>query len=176
MAPARADCPRTASVRLIARSSTTRRRNTAAPVLSSTRSTRAKIASSGNSPVVAQAVSFSFSLLWQQATQTYSHFQSSPFTGYDKTGMATWPNGQLEVRRYGGPLHDQPSNLTAYNETVSIAWPVAVVRMGELSPGDNSGLGGETTAKLACIRADKASEGGMVPGKPSSTANGKVWW
>ncbi|KAK7994647.1 hypothetical protein PG991_016235 [Apiospora marii] len=91
---------------------------------------------------------------------------------YNKTRMASWPNGQLEVRRYGGPRHDQPRNLTAYNETGSIAWPVAVVRKGE-PPAGNSGLGGETTAKLACVRADKAAEGDLNPGKPSSTADGK---
>ncbi|KAK7913779.1 hypothetical protein PG985_011482 [Apiospora marii] len=91
---------------------------------------------------------------------------------YNKTRMASWPNGQLEVRRYGGPLLDQPRNLTAYNETGSIAWPVAVVRRGD-PPADNSGLGGETTAKLACVRADKAPEGNVAPGKPSSKADGK---
>ncbi|KAK8073163.1 hypothetical protein PG996_006511 [Apiospora saccharicola] len=66
------------------------------------------------------------------------------------------------LRRYDGPLHDQANNMTAYNETGSIAWPVAVVWFGD-SPTDNSGVGGKTTAKLACVRANKAAEGAWSP-------------
>ncbi|KAK7986877.1 hypothetical protein PG988_001865 [Apiospora saccharicola] len=93
---------------------------------------------------------------------TYLHFNPSPSTSHNKTGMASWPNGQLEVRRYGGSLHDQANNMTAGNETGSIAWPVAVVRFGD-PPTDNSGVGWETTAKLACVRANKATEGAWSP-------------
>ncbi|KAK7961568.1 uncharacterized protein PG986_002393 [Apiospora aurea] len=84
----------------------------------------------------------------------------------NSTDMNSWPNGQLEVRRYGGPLHDSPNDLTSYNETGSIAWPVAVVR-SEPRPGNTSRID-RTTAKLSCVRANKAAEGGSVPGKPST--------
>jgi hypothetical protein len=87
-----------------------------------------------------------------------------------------WPDGKIDVRRFGGPPHDA-GNLTAYNETGSLAWPVAIMwgpsfnttwrdESGQL---DLSGAG----AKLSCVRAKDATPGSTAPGSITVSAGNR---
>ncbi|KAK6829902.1 hypothetical protein PG990_011857 [Apiospora arundinis] len=79
-------------------------------------------------------------------------------------------------RRYGGSLRDSPNNLMSYNETGSIAWPIAVVQEQDPRPNGNGLLDGPS-AKLSCIIASMASSRASAPGKPSTAgdqSNGSI--
>ncbi|CAJ2513934.1 Uu.00g020530.m01.CDS01 [Anthostomella pinea] len=71
----------------------------------------------------------------------------------------SWGAGQLVVQTYGGPPTSQ-GNITAYDQTGSLAWPYMVV-WGSIATGSTP------TSQLTCIRASNASAGSEVPGTSS---------
>jgi hypothetical protein len=87
-----------------------------------------------------------------------------------------WPDGKLDVRRFGGPPHEA-GNLTAYNETGSLAWQVVIMwgpstNSTRNSSGqvDFSGAG----AKLSCVRAKDATPGSTAPGSGGVSAGNRA--
>jgi hypothetical protein len=86
-----------------------------------------------------------------------------------------WSDGKLDGRRFGGPPHEA-GNLTAYNETGSLAWPVVIMwgpstnnirnSSGQV---DFSGAG----AKLSCVRAKDATLGSTAPGSGGVSAGNR---
>jgi hypothetical protein len=78
---------------------------------------------------------------------------------------------------YGGGFHDK-WNVTAYNETGSLTWPVMVLWGGwpeEPYHGSSQLVPVNNTAKLTCVRPMKAPVGeGNTPGIPSGAVRANV--
>ncbi|KAI0020344.1 hypothetical protein F4780DRAFT_791989 [Xylariomycetidae sp. FL0641] len=86
---------------------------------------------------------------------------------YNASEIRKWTDGQVNVVDYGGPLRDR-GNVTAYNSTGSLAWPVmALWKGGE----DDQGLVAES-AKLGCVRAADGVGGSAAPGVPATDGKG----
>ena len=81
--------------------------------------------------------------------------------------MGQWPNGRFDVWEYGGDPHAK-GNMTAYNETGSMAWPM-VIMWGESKSAPSGIL--NNTAKMLCLRARNATTGSTVPGVVSGSAS-----
>ncbi|KAK3301864.1 uncharacterized protein B0T15DRAFT_325586 [Chaetomium strumarium] len=85
---------------------------------------------------------------------------------FNATAIRNWPDGKLDVRQFGGPPH-KARNLTAYNETGSLAWPVLAV-WGPSTNNTRNSTGqidfSGAVAKLSCVRAKDATPGSKTPG------------
>jgi hypothetical protein len=82
----------------------------------------------------------------------------------DATIPTTWSNGQLLAKTYGGGAVS-PGNITAYNRTGSLAWPVMVAWGG-------TAYGSTPVSQLSCVRAANATAGSVVPGANDTNTSG----
>ncbi|KAK4118123.1 hypothetical protein N657DRAFT_675751 [Parathielavia appendiculata] len=57
----------------------------------------------------------------------------------DATAIRNWPDGKFNVRRFGGPSHEG-GNLTAYDETGSLAWPVLAMWVPSANTRNSTGF------------------------------------
>lgn len=78
--------------------------------------------------------------------------------------MEQWPDGRFDALKYGGDSHAK-GNMTAYNQTGSMAWPM-VIMWGHSKFAPSGIL--NNTAKMLCIRAQNATIGSTVPGVVSA--------
>ncbi|KAB5575266.1 hypothetical protein GE09DRAFT_1091495 [Coniochaeta sp. 2T2.1] len=93
---------------------------------------------------------------------------------FNYTDVQQWPEGNYPTYIYGGPFHDK-GNITAYNETGSLSWPVMTLWgrwPTEVYQGNGSSPPTSDKAKLTCIRPMEGRGSGNIPGIPSTSGAG----
>ncbi|TPX15282.1 uncharacterized protein E0L32_004559 [Thyridium curvatum] len=88
---------------------------------------------------------------------------------YNNTEIEQWPDGKLDVVRYGGPTHAK-GDIAAYNQNGSLGWPLLFVLGVKSKPWFD--VVDRKAIKLSCVRARDATEGSVAPKAQSDKSSG----